>query len=94
MLDGKRKTTHGYIFRYNDQKLKRKNNGVKYSISFQNYNNAHKKQVCQFDEDGNFINTYESISAASKATGISTWQISSVCSGRRKHTHGYIFKYS
>jgi hypothetical protein len=94
VLNGKRKTTHGYSFRYNDQKPKRKYNCIKYSVSFQNHNNMHKRQVLQFDEAGNYIATYESISAASKATGISTWQISAVCNHYRKISHGFIFKFN
>ena len=94
VLSGKRKTTHGYSFKYNDNKPKRESKRLKYSISFQNHNNTNKKKVDQYNADGNYITTYDSISAASKATGISKWQISSVCSGRRRISHGYIFRYS
>ncbi len=75
-------------------KPKRESKRLKYSISFQNYNNTNKKKVDQYNADGNYVATYDSISAASKATDISKWQISSVCSGRRKMAHGYIFRYS
>ena len=52
-----------------------------------------KKAVIQFSKDGKFIAEYESLSAASKATGILTSSISACCRGRPKTTKGFVWKY-
>lgn len=93
LLSGKRKTAHGLSFRYKDTMHPTKMKTGKYKSPFASHVNALKKQVCQYDSDGNLITTYESISEASKATGINTWQISAVCNNYRKIAHGFAFKF-
>ena len=45
-----------------------------------------KKKILQFDKDNNFIKEYDSISSASKSTGIHTTSISNVCKGNAKNS--------
>ena len=52
-----------------------------------------KKKILQFDKDNNFIKEYDSISSASKSTGIHTTSISNVCKGNAKTAGGYIWSY-
>ena len=51
------------------------------------------KKIDQYDINGNFIKTWESISSIEKELGILGTHISRVCKGKRKTTGGYIFKY-
>ena len=51
------------------------------------------KKVDQYDSDGNFIKTWESISSIEKELDIKGTHISRVCRGKRKTTGGYVFKY-
>lgn len=53
-----------------------------------------KKEVYQYDLDGNYIAKYDSCHDAERATGIGFKMISRVCNGNRDFTHGYIFKYT
>ena len=46
------------------------------------------------DNDGNTIISYESIHACGRETGIDYRKIHAVCSGRRKHVNGYIWRYA
>lgn len=51
-----------------------------------------KKSVKQYDNQGNIINTFDSISEAERITGIKNlWY---VCSGKRKSAGGYYWKYN
>lgn len=49
--------------------------------------------VVQMDLNGVEINSFSSISDASKNTGIKYTRIYKCCSGERRHTFGFIFKY-
>lgn len=51
------------------------------------------KAVAQKDLDGNLIATYISVREAERKTGITSGQISHVCTGRIKTTHNYIFEH-
>lgn len=51
------------------------------------------KKVDQYDLNGNFIKTWESISSIEKELNIKGTHISRVCRGKRKTTGGYVFKY-
>ena len=85
-------STHGYIFRYADDKSP----WVNYDSNLCRGNDERKRSVNQYDKDGNFIRSYESICEASRCTGISTSWIQNICSPRSsdKSAHGYVFKYS
>lgn len=51
------------------------------------------KKVDQYDLDGKFIKTWESISSIERKLNIKGTHISRVCRGKRKTTGGYVFKY-
>ena len=53
---------------------------------------ACKKQIDQYDKDGNFIKTWDSISDASRNLNIHHSDISRCCSKKRKTAGGYIWK--
>ena len=53
---------------------------------------AHKIKVQQFDLKGGYVNTYNSLSEASIATGISLSGISSVINKHRKTAGGYVWQ--
>lgn len=50
--------------------------------------------VCQYDLNGNYIQTFSSIVEANKALGIKHSHISDCCNGLRKKCKGYIWKYA
>ncbi len=49
--------------------------------------------VDQYDREGNFIKTFESMGEAGRELGIHHGVISKVCNGIFKQTHGYVFKH-
>lgn len=51
------------------------------------------KKIDQYDKDGNFIKTWDSISNIEKELNLKETHISRVCKGKRKTTGGYVFKY-
>lgn len=51
------------------------------------------KKVNQYDLDGNFIKTYNSVNEAGRELKFSPSLISGVCRGEHKYTHQFIFKY-
>lgn len=53
-----------------------------------------KKEVVQFDLDGNFLAKFISVSDASVRTAISSSGIAKCCRGERNHSGGYFWKYS
>lgn len=52
-----------------------------------------KKEVVQYDLDGNFIKKFNSVADASKETGISKTCISRCCRNERPSTGGYTWNY-
>lgn len=52
-----------------------------------------KKQVVQYNLNGNQIEVYESVAAASASTGLSKTCIARCCRGERKSSGGYIWEY-
>ena len=50
-------------------------------------------KVSQYDLDGNFLKSYPSIAEAVR-NGFNSGNVSSVCSGRKKTSGGYIWKYT
>ncbi len=69
----------------------------KLSQSVKNYYKDHKssvaKEVLQFDMSGNFIQEFESARSAAKSLNKEGNTITNVCSGKRNHAHGYIWRY-
>ena len=56
--------------------------------------NPRAQSVNQFNLDGTFIKEYETITQASKETGVNLARISDVARGNRKTAGGYIWKFS
>lgn len=56
-------------------------------------NNVRSKQIDQFNLDGSFIKSYESLNIASIETGISRLTIRTSCNGSVKKPQKFIFKY-
>tara|TARA_B100000953_G_C17999544_1_gene414674 strand:- start:270 stop:932 length:663 start_codon:yes stop_codon:yes gene_type:complete len=52
-----------------------------------------KKKVLQIDLNDKIVNEFDSVSEASRVTGISKTCIARVCRSERKQTSGYKFKY-
>lgn len=52
-----------------------------------------RKEVNQFDLNGNFIRTWESASAAAKAVGVASTSIINCALGKRKSSRGFLWKY-
>ena len=55
--------------------------------------NDRNKKVEQYDKENNLINTYESISEASRKTGITITSISYSANGKRKTGGGFIWHF-
>lgn len=56
-------------------------------------NEVTKKKVAQYDKQNNLLNTYESISEASRKTGITITNISYSANGKRKTAGGFIWHF-
>ena len=83
---GDLKTYQGYIWIFKDELSE---------LNVANRQKSYKKKtVSQYDLNGHFIQTFESIAEANKYLGIKDSHISSCCSGKRKTSNGYIWKYS
>lgn len=52
------------------------------------------RKVIQMDADGNYIDSFESLSEAKRKTGINNFSISNVCRGVNKTAGGYRWKYA
>ncbi len=65
-----------------------------YSSTFQEVYDYRKKSVNQFDLESNLLNTYESISEASKVSGVNKSSIAKCCRGERKKAGDFIWKFS
>lgn len=52
------------------------------------------RRINQYDRNGTFIATYQSIQKASSETGVSYETIRQICNGSIKTPHRYIFKYA
>lgn len=82
---GKCKTSMGYVWRFKDD------NFDKFDI----HNSIKtKKKVIQYTMDKKIVGVYSSICDAYKETGIDYRNISAVCNGKRKSTHGYIWEFA
>lgn len=57
-------------------------------------NNCRAQGVKQYDLNGVFIKEYETLTSASKETGVTVTKICAVCKRRRKTSGGYIWRYS
>jgi plasmid maintenance system antidote protein VapI len=85
VLKGKRRSTDGFIFKYNDGLCK-----LKIELD-EPYNNNRK--IAQLDRFGNKIAEFPSIKEASRLLSIDRNQIQRVLCGRRQTTHNFKFCY-
>ena len=81
----KAKTVHGFIFVF----VKDWNNLKK--DYYLNNHRSFPEPIFQINKDGEIIKEWDSTYQASKILGISNGEISAVCSGRRKTTHGFFW---
>jgi len=65
-----------------------------YNEPFKPNEDARKKEVLQFNIEGELINRFYSVADSSKHTGFSKTCISRVCRGEREQSGGYIWKYT
>lgn len=54
---------------------------------------GNEKPILQYDKQGNFISEYKSARECERQTSIGYKLISAVCTGSKKSTHGYVFKF-
>lgn len=80
-------SAHGYMWAYIDEEPLQKIMPCK-----RKYSTA-KCEVNQYDVDGKYINTYGSITEASKAVDVASTNITACCKGKYKTSGGYIWKY-
>lgn len=71
----------------------------KYNANYGNRNkkmveNMKKVSINQYDKDGNFIKTWDSIIVACRELGADASSIIRVCKGKQKTAVGYIWKYA
>lgn len=64
-----------------------------YYIRYPIEKDLRKKKVLQLELNGEVASRYQSVSEASRFTGISKTCIARVCRGEREQTGGFIFKY-
>ena len=78
----------------NVKKIQREN-AIKNNLSKNHIygNEATKKKINQIDKQNNIVNTYESISEASRQTGIHIQSISYSANGNRKTGGGFIWRF-
>lgn len=81
---GELKTSHGYIWRY-------ENNPLKDNYVIPTHKKA--KSILQYNMDGILIKEWDSISLASKELNLCGGNIVNCLKGLYKHTGGYIWKY-
>ena len=93
VCNGRRKSTHGYVFKFlsNDSPKRKMSKG--YSNPFISHAETLRKKVVQYDLNGQIVDTFDSITEACNKTGISSRCIHGTLNGKRPHTHGYVFKF-
>ncbi|SDQ18835.1 GIY-YIG nuclease family protein [Flagellimonas zhangzhouensis] len=64
-----------------------------YNKNFTIPTDLRKKRVCQYDMNNVLINCFDSVSQASKVSGLSKTSISRVCRGERKYSGGFVWYY-
>lgn len=74
-------TAGGYVWRYEGN-------------NFSDHKTKPKNRVVeQYDLNGNYLQTFNSITEAAKKTNSNCGNIQSVCAGKKKTSNGYIWKY-
>ena len=86
--NGITKQSGGYQWRY---KVENKIDSIE---AYQRAESPRKRSIIQLDLDGNFINTFNSVTEASKKIGIGRANISSCLTGKIKRSGGYQWIYA
>lgn len=104
-ISGKNKTAKGFIWSNKEESInsiKEKINNSKYNFTLETYIKTQKtkikrkqyKSILQYDLNNNFIKEYDTVSQASKSTGIGKDAIYGYCNKRyKKGKSGFIWKY-
>ena len=90
---GRRKTTHGYVFKFLNHDAPKRKISKEYNNPFIRHAETLRKKVVQYDLSGHIVDTFDSITEACNKTGISSWCIHGTLNAKRPHTHGYVFKF-
>jgi hypothetical protein len=93
VCNGRRKTTHGYVFKFLNHDTPKRKMSKGYNNPFIRHAETLRKKIVQYDLSGQIVDTFDSITEACNKTGISSWCIHGTLSGKRPHTHGYVFKF-
>lgn len=88
----KQKTAFGYVWRFTDS-YTQEQLYKDLNTDFLKINMTNRKKIGQFDLNGNLLKEYESITYASKTTGITRRTIKDNLNGKIKHPKEYIWKY-
>lgn len=83
--NGKAQTAYNFIWRKVEGEVEQK-------IKVGKLNNT-LKRVAQYDKNGKYLRSYETITEASKETKVNGSHISGVCKGKRNTAGGYIWRY-
>ncbi len=86
---GKRESAYGHIWKYRSDYNE---NLPKIDISLAE-KKLHSKPIAQYDLNGNYIQTFDSASAAARATNDKQGNVSSVAIGKRKYSGCYQYAY-
>lgn len=86
-LTGKYKSAGGYIWRYYDIDCCHK-------LDYKYERITTAKKVNQYTMDGDFIQSFDSITEAYKLTGIKDYNIINCCRGKQKSAGGFIWRYA
>lgn len=84
---GKQKSAGDYLWLYETDYL----NGERPDKN--NLINGHSKSILQFTKNNEFIKSFNSLTEASRETGINHGNISKCCLGKQKSSGGYIWQY-
>lgn len=85
-IGGKRRTAGGFRWKYDETGA--------YADYEDKQTSDMKIPILQFDADGNFLNEFDSVTAAAKAVRRSTGEICRCLKGRRKTCGGYQWRYA
>jgi len=77
------------------KEARKKNNSNKRMLLTRIKNNTSKppRGVAMIDDDGDIVKRYFSVSDAARDIGVHVSCVSRVCIGKRRHIHGYKFRY-
>lgn len=93
LASGIRDCCTGKAKRYKDKIFKYKEDNIKVEPYINTKGSDKRKEVHQFDYEGNLIATYISVTEASKLTNTSRTSIIECCKGNYKQSNGYVWSY-